>query len=170
MADRESRAETASLRHVLAPSRSRWSASRRRGTMGHTILDDVRASRYRGRLYSVNPRARQIGGERCLSSVLELPEGVDLAAIAVPATEVLDAAERCRQSGIRALVVIASGLDVAACADLLAVCRRHGMRLVGPDCSGWPCPASAWMLRSPSAPHSQAWRAWSCSPAGWAWP
>jgi len=88
----------------------------------------------------VNPRARQIGGERCLSSVLDLPEAVDLAVIAVPATAVLDVAERCGQRGVRALVVITSGLDVAACADLLAVCRRHGMRLVGPDCFGVAVP------------------------------
>jgi acyl-CoA synthetase (NDP forming) len=41
---------------------------------------------------------------------------------------------------VRSLVVITSGLDVAACADLLAVCRRHGMRLVGPDCFGVAAP------------------------------
>jgi len=141
VADRESRAETASLRHVLAPkSVAVIGASRRRGTVGRTILDNIRAGGYSGRLYTVNPRARQIGGERCLSSVLDLPEAVDLAVIAVPATAVLDVAERCGQRGVRALVVITSGLDVAACADLLAVCRRHGMRLVGPDCFGVAVP------------------------------
>ena len=88
----------------------------------------------------MNPRARQIGGERCLSSVLDLPEAVDLAVIAVPAAAVLDVAERCGQRGVRSLVVITSGLDTAACADLLAVCRRHGMRLVGPDCFGVAVP------------------------------
>ncbi len=88
----------------------------------------------------MNPRARQIGGERCLSSVLDLPEAVDLAVIAVPAATVLEVAERCGQRGVRSLVVITAGLDTAACADLLAVCRRHGMRLVGPDCFGVAVP------------------------------
>jgi len=50
-------------------------------------------------------------------------------------------AEQCGQRGVRALVVITSGLDAAACADLLAVCRRHGMRLVGPGCFGVAVPA-----------------------------
>jgi acyl-CoA synthetase (NDP forming) len=36
--------------------------------------------------------------------------------------------------------VISSGLDTAACADLLAVCRRHGMRLVGPGSFGIAVP------------------------------
>ena len=156
VADRESRAETASLRHVLAPkSVAVIGASRRRGTVGRAIVDNIRAGGYAGRLYTVNPRARQIGGERCLSSALDLPEAVDLAVIAVPATGVLDVAERCGQRGVRALVVITSGLEVAACADLLAVCRRHGMRLVGPDCFGVAVPGlglDATFAASPAQP------------------
>ena len=64
-------------------------------------------------------------------------------------------AERCGQRGVRALVVITSGLDVAACADLLAVCRRHGMRLVGPDCFGVAVPGiglDATFATSPAQP------------------
>ena len=154
--ERERSAEAASLRHVLAPgSIAVIGASRRRGTVGRAILDNIRAGRYAGRLYTVNPRARQIGGERCLSSALDLPEAVDLAVIAVPAGRVLDVAERCGQRGVRALVVITSGLDVAACADLLAVCRRHGMRLVGPDCFGVAVPGiglDATFAASPALP------------------
>ena len=156
VSERESRAEAASLQHVLAPkSVAVIGASRRRGTVGRAILDNIRAGRFGGRLYTVNPRARQIGGERCLSSALDLPEAVDLAVIAVPAGGVLDVAERCGQRGVRALVVITSGLDVAACADLLAVCRRHGMRLVGPDCFGVAVPGiglDATFATSPAQP------------------
>ena len=141
VAERERSAEAASLRYVLAPeSVVVIGAGRRQGTAGRAILDNIRAGGYAGRVYAVNPRARQIGGERCLASVLDLPEPVDLAVIAVPATAVLDAAEQCGQRGVRSLVVVTSGLKVAACADLLAVCRRHGMRLVGPDCFGVAVP------------------------------
>jgi acyl-CoA synthetase (NDP forming)/GNAT superfamily N-acetyltransferase len=142
VAERERRADTASLRHVLAPeSVVVIGASRERGTVGRAILDNIRTAGYAGRLYVVNPRARQVSGEHCLSSVLDLPEPADLAVIAVPAAAVLDVAEQCGQRGVRSLVVITSGLDAAACADLLAVCRRHGMRLVGPDCFGVAVPA-----------------------------
>jgi acyl-CoA synthetase (NDP forming)/GNAT superfamily N-acetyltransferase len=141
VAERERSAEAASLRHVLAPeSVAVIGAGRRTGTAGRAILDNIRAGGYAGRVYAVNPRARQIGGERCLASVANLPEAVDLAVIAVPAAAVLDAAERCGRRGVRSLVVVTSGLNVAACADLLAVCRRHGMRLVGPDCFGVAVP------------------------------
>ena len=142
VAERERRAEVASLRHILAPeSVVVIGASRRRGTVGRSILDNIRTGGYAGRIYVVNPRARQISGEHCLASVLDLPEPADLAVIAVPAAGVLDVAQQCGRRGVRSLVVITSGLDTAACADLLAVCRRHGMRLVGPNCFGVAVPA-----------------------------
>jgi acyl-CoA synthetase (NDP forming)/GNAT superfamily N-acetyltransferase len=141
VAERESSADVASLRHILAPeSVVVIGASRRREAIGRVILENIRAGGYAGLLYTVNPRARQIDGERCLASVLDLPEPADLAIIAVPAPSVLGVAEQCGQRGVRSLVVITSGLDAAACADLLAVCRRHGMRLVGPDCFGVAVP------------------------------
>ena len=125
VAERERRADVASLRHIFAPeSVAVIGASRRRGTVGRAILDNIRAGGYGGRLYTVNPRARQIGGERCLASPLDLPEPADLAVIALPAAKVLDVAEQCGQRGVRSLVVVTAGLDAAQSADLLAVCRR----------------------------------------------
>ncbi len=88
----------------------------------------------------MNPRVRQIGGERCLGSAADLPEAVDLAVVAVPAPAVLEVAEQCGLRGVRSLVVVSAGLDAGGCADLLAVCRRHGMRLVGPDGFGVAVP------------------------------
>jgi acyl-CoA synthetase (NDP forming)/GNAT superfamily N-acetyltransferase len=142
VAERESSADVASLRHLLAPeSVVVIGASRRGEAIGRVILENIRAGGFAGRLYTVNPRARQIDGDRCLASVLDLPEPADLAVIAVPAPAVLGVAEQCGQRGVRSLVVITSGLDAAACADLLAVCRRHGMRLVGPSCFGVAVPS-----------------------------
>ncbi len=141
VAERERRAEIVSLGRVFAPdSVVVVGASRRRGTAGRAILDNIAAGGFAGRLYTVNSRARQIGGDRCLASVLDLPEPADLAIIAVPAAGVLDVAEQCGRRGVRSLVVITAGLDAGGCADLLAVCRRHGMRLVGPDSFGVAVP------------------------------
>ena len=141
VAERESSADVASLRHIFAPeSVVVIGASRRREAIGRIILENIRRGGYAGRLYAVNPRARQINGERCLASALDLPEPADLAVIAVPAPAVLGVAEQCGQRGVRSLVVITSGLDAAASADLLAVCRRYGVRLVGPDCFGVAVP------------------------------
>ena len=141
VAEREREADVASLRHVFAPgSVAVIGASRRPGTVGRVIWDNIRGAGYAGTVYPVNPHARQIGGVSALASPVDLPENVDLAVIAVPAAAVVDTVEQCGLRGVRACVVITSGLDDATRADLLAACRRHGMRLIGPNCFGVAVP------------------------------
>ncbi len=141
VARREGTADAASLRHVFEPrSVVVIGPSRRTGTVGRSIIDNIRTCGYAGGLYAVNPRAHQVGGVHCVPTVADLPEAPELAVIAIPAPAVLDVAEECGKLGVKALVVITSGLDTAACADLLATCRRHGMRLIGPNCFGVAVP------------------------------
>ena len=140
VAARESRADVASLQHLLRPaSVAVVGASRRRGTVGREILHNVVTGGFAGPVYPVNPRAKSLEGLHCLASVEDLPERVDLAVLAVPAAAVVDVAELCGRRGVRSLVVITSGLGASG-PDLLAVCRRYGMRLVGPNCFGVAVP------------------------------
>ncbi len=140
VAARESRADVASLRHLLRPaSVAVVGASRRRGTVGREILHNIVTGGFAGGVYPVNPRASSLEGLHCLASVEDLPEQVDLAVVAVPAAAVVDVAERCGRRGVRSVVVITSGLGASG-PDLLAVCRRYGMRLVGPNCFGVAVP------------------------------
>ena len=67
VADRESRAEVASLRHVLAPeSVAVIGASRRRGTVGRAIVDNIRVSGYAGQALHGEP-ARPADRRRAVS-------------------------------------------------------------------------------------------------------
>jgi acyl-CoA synthetase (NDP forming)/GNAT superfamily N-acetyltransferase len=141
VAEREREADAASLRHVFAPgSVAVIGASRRPGTVGRVIWDNIRGAGYAGTVYPVNPHANDIGGVPALASAADLPGQVDLAVIAVPAPALVDTMEQCGQRGVRACVVITSGLDDAIRAGLLAACRRHGMRLIGPNCFGVAVP------------------------------
>jgi acyl-CoA synthetase (NDP forming)/RimJ/RimL family protein N-acetyltransferase len=140
MAARESRADVESLRHLLHPaSVAVVGASRRRGTVGREILRNIVTGGFSGTVYPVNPRAAALEGLPCLPSVDALPQNVDLAVIAVPAADVPKVAAQCGERGVRSLVVITSGLGPLG-ADLLSICRRHGMRLVGPNCFGIAVP------------------------------
>lgn len=139
VAERERRADVASLRALLRPGTvAVVGASRRAGTVGAAILENLRSGGYEGAVHAVNPHAagRTLHGAPCVASPGELPERPDLAVVAVPAAAVVDAAGQCGRRGARALVVVSSGLTAAQGADLLAVCRAHGMRLVGPNCLG----------------------------------
>jgi len=138
---RERSANVASLKPVFAPrSVAVIGASRRPGTVGRSVIDNIRTCGYEGRLYAVNPNARQVGGVPCFPDVASLPETPDLALIAVPPPAVLDVAESCGARGVRGLVVFTAGIGTEESADLLATCRRHGMRLIGPNCFGIAVP------------------------------
>jgi acyl-CoA synthetase (NDP forming)/GNAT superfamily N-acetyltransferase len=158
---RERSSNVASLRPVFGPrSVAVIGASRRTGGVGRTVLDNIKAGGFRGQLYAVNPHAvasrgggpgghspgppyppGQIGGVPCFSDVASLPETPDLAILAVPPLAVLGTAEACGQRGVRGLVVLTAAIDAPVSADLLAACRRHGMRLIGPNCFGIAVPS-----------------------------
>ncbi len=142
VAERERSADVVSMRHVLTPaSVAVIGASRRPGSVGRAILQNLIDDGFHGPVYAVNPGvaglgAAELGGVPCVPSASALPEPVDLAVIAAPTAAVIGIAEDCGRRGVKALVVTTSGLDRAARAELLGICRRHGMRLVGPTCFG----------------------------------
>ena len=142
VAGRERSATVASLQPVFAPSGvAVIGTSRRAGTVGRAVLANLKSGGYPGPLYAVNPNAREIDGTPCFPDVGSLPRAPDLAVLAVPPVAVVDTAEACGRRGVRGLVVLTAAVDTPAGADLLAVCRRHGMRLIGPNCFGVAVPA-----------------------------
>jgi acyl-CoA synthetase (NDP forming)/RimJ/RimL family protein N-acetyltransferase len=143
VAGREQRADVASLGPMLAPSSvAVVGASRRPGSVGREILLNIRDAGYGGTLYGVNPHATEIAGVPCLPSVAALGQPVDLAVVCVPAKAVLEVAGECGKLGVKALVVISSGLTADGRANLLRICRQHGMRLAGPNCFGIAVPGA----------------------------
>jgi len=137
VAERERSSGVASLRHVLTPaSVAVIGASQRPGSVGRAILQNITAGNFPGPVYAVNPGVAELDGVPCVASPAALPGEVDLAVIAAPAAAVPGIAEQCGRRGVRALVVITAGLDGAARMELLGICRRHGMRLVGPASFG----------------------------------
>ena len=156
VAERERSANVASLRHVLAPaSVAVIGAGRRPGSVGRAILRSIISGGFPGPVYAVNPAAAELDGVACLPSAAALPADVDLAVIAAPAAAVTGIAEECGQRGVKGLVVLAAGLDGAARAELLGICRQHGMRMVGPASFG-VADTSAGLDATFSARHATA--------------
>ena len=137
VAERERSADVASLRHLLTPaSVAVIGAGRRPGSVGRVILRNMITGGFYGTVYAVNPSGSDLDNVYCVPSVAALPQQVDLGVIAVPGAAVLGIAEECGRRGVKALVVITAGLGGAARAELLAICRRYGMRMVGPASFG----------------------------------
>ncbi|HEX6256033.1 MAG TPA: GNAT family N-acetyltransferase [Euzebyales bacterium] len=140
---RERLAAAAAVRRVLEPTAvAVIGASRQRGTPGGEVFHNLITGGFAGPVYPVNTRASVVQSVAAYRSIEDVPSTVDLAVIAVPAAHVVGVAEQCAAAGVGALVVLSGGFaetnDVGRQRqhDLLAVCRRSGMRLVGPNCLG----------------------------------
>lgn len=143
MDQRERRAQVESIAAVLRPrSIAVIGASRQPGTIGHELFRNLLQGNFQGPLYPVNPVADQIAGVRAYGSVAEIPGAVDLAVVTVPQPRVARVADDCGAKGVKALVVISAGFaevgaeGAAAERDVIERARRHGMRVVGPNCMG----------------------------------
>ncbi|MCX4690290.1 GNAT family N-acetyltransferase [Kitasatospora purpeofusca] len=135
--ERGRRADVASLAALLRPaSVAVVGVSRREGSVGRAVLDRIRNGGFTGPAWAVNPAADTIAGEPAYPSVGALPGVPDLAVLAVPAAAVPVVAEECGRAGVRALLVLTAGLGAAQAGQLLHSCRRHSMRLVGPNSLG----------------------------------
>lgn len=117
-------------------------ASRQPGSVGHETLKNIIESGFPGKVYPVNPKADRLLGLKCYHKVEEIEEPVDLGVVAVPAEVVPEVAEEAGEKGFRGLVVLSAGFKESGSEGLkrektlVEVCRKHGMRLVGPNCLG----------------------------------
>lgn len=97
---------------------------------------------FQGEIYPVNPSRREVQGLPCYAALSELPAVPELAVIVLPATDVATAVAECGKLGVPVAIVFASGFaeigpEGAALQDEVAtVARRHGVRVLGPNCNG----------------------------------
>ncbi len=140
---RRQRACAESIRPVLQPrSIAVIGASCDSSKIGSRVLRALQAGGYQGRIVPVHPRARELGGLSTVPSARDLPHGVDLAIVAVPAACVLAVVDDCAAAGVKSLVVITAGFaeiggdGLALQSALTDRVRGYGMRLIGPNCMG----------------------------------
>jgi acyl-CoA synthetase (NDP forming)/GNAT superfamily N-acetyltransferase len=140
---RRRNATIASLRPIMAPkSVAVIGASASRPNIGNRILEALVAGGFTGTLHVVHPRAADIRGVAAVPSARQLPAGVDLAVVAVPAASVLGVIDDCAATGVKSVVVISAGFAEVGPAGralqtaLVSEVRNYGMRMVGPNCMG----------------------------------
>jgi acyl-CoA synthetase (NDP forming) len=141
VAGRDRRSDVASLEPLLNPrSVAVVGAGRRPGSIGRTILLNIRDAGFAGTLYAVSPGGGDVAGVPCVPSVAALPEAPDLAVVTVPAARVVEVARECGNRGVKSLAVITASLTTAQESGLMEAARQGGMRLAGPASYGIAVP------------------------------
>ena len=107
--------------------------------IGGRPLRFLKAKNYAGKVYPVNPRHREIAGIRCYPDVASVPGIIDLAIIALPAADVVDALRALGAKRVPAAIIFSSGfgetgVNGAALEQTLKdVARETGVRVLGPN-------------------------------------
>lgn len=112
-------------------------------SLGNNVMANLAAFGYEGEILPVSRRFESIDGIACIRSVADLPEGIDLAALVVPAAAVRQTIAECAAAGVGAAVIFASGFaelgtaGVEEQAEITRIARAAGMAVLGPNCLGF---------------------------------
>ena len=84
-------------------------ASRRMGHPSHLALMGLIESGFDGKIYPINPSAREIEGIKAYPSIKSVQEPVDLAFIAVQAAKVMPILEECAEKDVKGAIINSAG-------------------------------------------------------------
>lgn len=112
-------------------------------SFGGFVQGNLERYGYPGQLHLVSRSSSEINGRPCVKTIDELPEGIDLAVLAIPEAGVIDAIRALAQRRCQAAVLFASGYAEAGeegqakQLELARVAQQAGIALVGPNCMGF---------------------------------
>ena len=113
------------------------------GSAGRVVLELLGNNKFSGPVYLVGRSSADIEGRKVLAGIDDIPEGVDLAVLTLPAGAVREAVEGCVRRKVKVAVIFASGFaevgsDGVSEQDRIGeIARAGGLALVGPNCLGF---------------------------------
>lgn len=117
-------------------------ASDRENSVGNVIFKNILSSGYKGRLYAINPKHDTVQGQQSFKSIEEISARVEMVVITTRPQTVPQLIEQCGRSGVRNVIVIASGfsesghIGAALERKVLEIARSYNVRILGPNCLG----------------------------------
>ncbi len=117
-------------------------ASATPGALGNTVMQILNKHSFSGDVFLINPKRDEINGHPCIASPIDLPEGVDVAILAIPRVAVLDTIKALASRKCGAAVVFSAGFaeageeGLAEQREIGEIARAAGMIVEGPNCLG----------------------------------
>lgn len=117
-------------------------ASDEEGSVGYALVQNLTEHDYKGEVFLVNIRKKEILGRKAYAKLEDIPGEVDLAIIATPAKTVPGIVEDCGKSGIKGVIIVSAGFkEVGQEGRLLEeeikrLRGKYNLRIIGPNCLG----------------------------------
>lgn len=110
---------------------------------GGKVLKNILDNHFPGSIYGINPKEKEVLGVPCFASAGDLPAGVDLAILSIPAPKVITAVEELiEKASCRSFIVLSAGFQetghegAALQKRLLETVQRANAVMIGPNCMG----------------------------------
>jgi len=113
---------------------------------------------FKGKIYPVNLSGGEVLGRKVYASVRDIPEAVDYAFLQVPARSTKQIIKDCAAKGVKLTAMFSGGLGEGEEGEgnelkqeLVSIAQQGRLRLLGPNCMGFYCPAArvAFCTKSP---------------------
>jgi acetyltransferase len=131
------------LEMMLAPrSVAVIGATETEGSVGRTLMENLKAGNFGGTLIPVNPRRRRVFGITAFPRISAAQHAVDLAVVATPAPTVPALIGECVEAGVKGAIIMSAGFEECGQAgrelekQVLKELRGSKMRIIGPNCLG----------------------------------
>ncbi|MCP4749801.1 MAG: hypothetical protein GY866_02820 [Proteobacteria bacterium] len=112
-------------------------------SMGHWFFASLLEFGYRGKVFPINPKQKEILGVKAYPSIQDVPQDVDYVISCIPASKVLDLMDGCAGKGVKAIHMFTArfsetGRQEAAELEreVLRRARAANIRIIGPNCMG----------------------------------
>ena len=117
-------------------------ASTKELSIGNRVLKNLIDFGFKGPIYPINPKADEVRGLAAYKSILEVPDGVDVVHMVIPARFVPQAVEDCGKKKVKNIIINSGGFTEvgpegeAIERDFLERAAKYGIRIFGPNCQG----------------------------------
>ncbi|MCJ7801945.1 MAG: acetate--CoA ligase family protein [Candidatus Marinimicrobia bacterium] len=115
-------------------------ASTNPNKVGYKILNNIVSVGFLGKIYPINPSAKEILGQKAYSSLEEISSEIDMASIVLPANLVFEALKACAKKKIKVVTIISSGFSEVGNLEeerkIHSFAIEHGIRILGPNIFG----------------------------------
>ncbi len=112
-------------------------------SFGGRVYQQMMGFGFKGNIYPVNPRLKEIRGVPCYPNIKDLPETPDHVGIVVSAERVFDVLAECATKGVRFATVFSGGFAESGTAEgrerqqrLIDFGKANNIRFMGPNCNG----------------------------------
>jgi acyl-CoA synthetase (NDP forming) len=119
-----------------------FGASDSKDKFGGRIMHFLVRHGFAGEILPINPRRAEVLGRPAYPTIAAAPAPPDVAILAVPGSSLVATVREAAAAGVGCCVIISTGFaeagdeGAARQAELVAITRESGTRLVGPNCMG----------------------------------